>query len=77
VLFDYLFDQEMRAVRTFVLDHAVDRVQPFPRFLRVDIRFDIHAALLRRSFKRSREISIVCVAAWHRIAATRHPAARG
>ncbi len=40
---DYLLDQEVGAVRTFVLEHAVDRVQPFTRFLRVDIRLDIHA----------------------------------
>ena len=77
-LVDHLLDQEMRAIRTLVLDHAVDRVQPFAGFLRVEIGFDVHAALLRQcSSCRALRISIVCVAVRRRIAATRDLAPLG
>jgi hypothetical protein len=41
-LVDHLLDEKIRAVRSFVLDHTIDRVQPFLGLLRIDVRVHVH-----------------------------------
>ena len=38
-LVDQLLEQKVRACRAFSIEHAFQRIQPFPRFLRVYIVF--------------------------------------
>ena len=45
-LVDHLLDEEMRAVRALVFEHAVNRVQPFLGFLRIDVLVHVHGAFL-------------------------------
>jgi hypothetical protein len=47
-LVDQLLDQEMRAVGALGFEHAVERVEPFARFLRIDIG---NAVLRRLRFR--------------------------
>ncbi len=44
-LVDQLLDQEVRAVRPFVRQNALERVEPFPGFLRVVVGNRVHAFL--------------------------------
>ena len=44
-LVDQLLDQEVRAIRPFVRKHALERVEPFPGFLRVVVGNRVHAFL--------------------------------
>jgi hypothetical protein len=56
-LVDQLLDQEMCAIGTFRRQHAVERIQPLPRFLRVDVVLPVHRFLLanRRFYARGPE----------------------
>ena len=38
---DQLLEQEMRALGTFVLEHRIERLEPLPGFLRIDVRRDV------------------------------------
>ena len=48
-LVDQLLDQEMRAVGAFGFEHAIERLEPFARFLRIDIGNAVHGVRNQKS----------------------------